>query len=247
MYLPQKLRLKLLSQFEKLVVEGQAIHKDIRTIPGAWKEPIVRSSEPYQEPNRHEVDWPRFVAWRTRVISLLTQVLLHSAAHADTVQTLKSLSNTKSHLEYGIALLQGIRADFEDGFLDDLAQKIESGIAESYLDQAAILLNETPEPVSHIPAAVLAGAVLEKTLRAICSSAQPVINTIGPDGKPFTLNRLIDEIKKAEIISELRAKELRFFADVRNKAAHGEFSSFSRRDVEKLLKGVSEFVAQTST
>ena len=79
----------------------------------------------------------------------------------------------------------------------------------------------------HVPAAVLAGAVLEKGLRTICSQQQPEISTVSPKGEPKTMNPLIDDLKKAGVFNELKAKQLRSWADVRNKAAHGEFDQFN--------------------
>ena len=62
-------------------------------------------------------------------------------------------------------------------------------------------------------------------------------------GEPKTLNPLIDDLKKANVFNELKAKQLRAWADVRNAAAHGEFAKFNRQDVEQMLVGVQNFLA----
>lgn len=85
-------------------------------------------------------------------------------------------------------------------------------------------------------------AVLERALRTVCTSAQPAISTVSPDGKPFMMNRLIDELKKAGAIDEMRAKQLRWYTDIRNKAAHGRLEELSRSDVEQLLEGVRVYL-----
>jgi len=43
--------------------------------------------------------------------------------------------------------------------------------------------------------------------------------------------------------NELKAKQLRAWADIRNAAAHGEFDKFKRADVEGMIRGVSDFLA----
>ena len=96
-------------------------------------------------------------------------------------------------------------------------------------------------------AAVLTGAVLEKSLRTLCDQQNPPILTFKTTTKgksePLTLNPLIDELKKAAVFNELKAKQLRFWADSRNAAAHGEFDKFSRSDVEQMIEGVKNFLA----
>jgi hypothetical protein len=47
-----------------------------------------------------------------------------------------------------------------------------------------------------------------------------------PDGDPKTSNPLIDDLKKAGVFNELKARQLRAWADIHNKAAHGEFGQF---------------------
>ena len=95
----------------------------------------------------------------------------------------------------------------------------------------------------HVPAAVLAGAVLEKGLRTLCGKQTPPIALTNSKGISLTLNPLIEELKKVGLFNELKAKQLRAWADIRNAAAHGEFDKFARTDVESMIKGVSDFLA----
>jgi hypothetical protein len=137
--------------------------------------------------------------------------------------------------------------DWENGFLDDLTDQIEAEIASDYMGQAERLLGEgSSGKYDHVPAAVLAGAVLEKTLRTLCASQTPQISILKPNGEAKTLNPLIDDLKGASVYNELKAKQLRGWADIRNKAAHGEFDQFKKEDVEQMIEGVSNFLADYS-
>jgi uncharacterized protein YutE (UPF0331/DUF86 family) len=62
-------------------------------------------------------------------------------------------------------------------------------------------------------------------------------------GEPRALNSLIDELKKAEVFNELKAKQLRSWADIRNAAAHGHFGDFSKADVAQMISGINNFLA----
>jgi hypothetical protein len=67
------------------------------------------------------------------------------------------------------------------------------------------------------------------------------------NGKLLTLNPLIDELRKVEVFNELKAKDLRAWTDIRNAAAHGKFDEFHRSDVERMIKGVADFLAMYVT
>ena len=112
------------------------------------------------------------------------------------------------------------------------------------MGQADALLKEgQPGAFDHVPAAVLSGAVLEKALRTLCDRQQPQIPITNANGDSKTLNPLIDDLKKAGVFNELKAKQLRAWADIRNKAAHGEFNQFTKGDVEQMLAGIANFLA----
>jgi uncharacterized protein YutE (UPF0331/DUF86 family) len=80
-------------------------------------------------------------------------------------------------------------------------------------------------------------------LKKLCEEHKPPIATLDAKGDPKTLNPLIDDLKKAGVFNELKAKQLRSWAAIRNKAAHGEFDQFKRTDVEQMIEGVKNFLA----
>jgi uncharacterized protein YutE (UPF0331/DUF86 family) len=63
------------------------------------------------------------------------------------------------------------------------------------------------------------------------------------NGDPKTLTPLIDDLKKTGVFNELKAKQLRAWADIRNNAAHGEFDQFKRADVDAMIQGINNFLA----
>jgi hypothetical protein len=160
------------------------------------------------------------------------------------VDQLADLGKGRDGVRMFVSVLKGLREDLEHGFLDDLLLKVEAEVAADYMGQAEGLLTEgQPGKHDHVPAAVLTGAVLEKALRRLCDEHQPPIATVDAKGDPKTLNPLIEDLKKASVFNELKAKQLRSWADIRNKAAHGEFDQFKRTDVEQMIEGVKNFLA----
>jgi hypothetical protein len=137
-----------------------------------------------------------------------------------------------------------VKDDFEKGFLDDMATTIEAEIACDYMGQAEQLLADSHRgKFDHVPAAVLAGAVLENALRKLCDQQQPPVAQKTPNGVHKTLSPLIQELKKSGVFNEAKAKQLQAWADIRNLAAHGEFSQFKRSEVEPMITGINSFLA----
>ncbi|TVP66027.1 MAG: DUF4145 domain-containing protein [Nodularia sp. (in: Bacteria)] len=232
---------KYLSRFKELIIKGENI-----VSPNFLPLPSSRINPFQSDKNAQHI---QLAEWKTHCISLLGQVLPRESVHKGIINDFRTLENhNKFLLEVCIANLKAIKEDFEQGFLGDLILQIESENAADYMGQAEQLLVEgTTGRYDHVPAAVLSGAVLEKALRTLCIKQTPPIPTIKDDGKPLRLNLLIDELKKAGVFHEPKAKELRAWADIRNQAAHGEFEKFTRSDVELMIKAIKNFLADYMT
>ena len=94
----------------------------------------------------------------------------------------------------------------------------------------------------HVPAAVLCGAVLEDALRRLCQKQTPPIDIVKANGNKKTLEPLIQDLQRANVFNKLVAVQLRAWAKIRNYAAHGEFSEFTREQVDLMLPGVRQFL-----
>lgn len=234
MTLPPNLFSKYLTRFDELINKGEEIDK-------ASASGIVFLDSNFQS----------LVEWKVQCISLLNQVVPPNSVHINLIEELKKPEEPnrvewvyRSILRKWLSYLKAIKADFQEGFLGDLTLAIEAEIAADYMGQSEQLLSEGKSGrYDHVPAAVLAGAVLEKSLKTLCTKQTPPILTINAKGLPLTLNPLIDELKKVGVFNELKAKQLRAWADIRNAAAHGEFDNFNRSDVEGMIKGIGEFLA----
>lgn len=240
MILPEKIKQKYLSRLEDLIEKGKRV--PVQT------ESIVSTNYVTEKRTCHQIekiDWPMFVEWRTNCVTLLDQIIPKNCAHRPTVDGFSALTNTKGHLEFGISFLKSIKDDFEGGFLENLTLEIETELTADFMGQAENLLIEgTAGKYDHVPAAVLAGAVLEKSLKTMCYQLSPVEPIINDRGAHLKMNALIDSLKKRKVFNELRAKELRTWADIRNNAAHGNFEEFNKNQVEAMISGINSFLMQ---
>ena len=238
MYLSNNIKKKYSERFVELIKEGQSLIDSIQVIPPHTRGNICITYTTYKW------DSQRLAQWMTNCLTLLEPFAIEGTKSKEQINLFCSKSGEKREVEYRLGVLKAFQSNFEKGFLEDILLKVEAELAGDYMGQAEKLLNEGQKnQYDYLPAAVLAGAVLEKTLRSLCDKQQPPITLITTQGGHKMMNALIDDLKKAGLFNELKAKQLRSWADIRNAAAHGNFSAFKKSDVAQMLQGITSFLA----
>jgi hypothetical protein len=222
MPLPPGVDQKIRNRFEELLAEAERL--------AAISSRISNQS--------YDIDFAALQVNTQSLLQLLTTRRSQLKQLADEVRKLSPYQ-----IEYLLGLLRGIKNDYESGMLDTLISMVEADVAGDYLGQAERLLREGKSGnYDHVPATVLLGAILEDALRRLCQrQSTPIPIKIGKSHKK--VSTMIDDLKKAGVYNELKAKQLRAWADIRNAAAHGEFGNFTRSDTEQMLAGVQQFLA----
>lgn len=242
MPLPPELDLKIRDRFDELIREAiQLIQKleaaHAKSRPTTDLEII---STFYEAENPFISDCQAIVV---KAVNLVNMVFGSSDRGRDIAEDLKNHTSVDKGkvfiLNYIVGTLQGLKDDYEHGFLENLERRILSNVSTDYLTQVEELFDEG----HYVPAAVLCGAVLEDALRRLCERQTPQVPTDKPNGRPKALNALIQDLQKANAFNKLKAQQLRGWAQIRNSAAHGKFDEFSRDDVELMVKGVKNFLA----
>jgi hypothetical protein len=240
---PSALDSKIRNRFEDLLTQSEQLLQDMLQAEEQSRRDDGVSGFIYL--GVHHSLPERYFDLRTQFLSLIHLLSTGANFHLSQIyERAKSLSNDSYDLKELRGYMKALKADYEAGILENLSQMIEANVAADYLGQAEQLLKEGGSgKYDHVPSAVLTGAILEDALRRLCLRQNPPIAVNKPNGEPKTLNPLIDDLKKANVFNELKAKQLRSWADIRNAAAHGEFTQFNRQDVEQMLKGVQNFLA----
>jgi len=235
---PPALDAAIRKRFDELVVEGSGLVVAMRHDAEAERREAAQNrvallGEWVQRPTEYQ-------AFRTKVLNLVEHLGM-AARFAEDIRRGEGLVSDATRV---LGILQGLADDYKSGFLEPVIRRLEGEVAGDYLGQAEGLLKDgQPGKFDHVPAAVLLGAVLEQGLRTLCARQIPALPTLKPNGEKIMLNGLIDDLKKASVYNELKARQLRAWADVRNAAAHGEFTKFTRADVEGMQHGLSNFLA----
>jgi hypothetical protein len=116
--------------------------------------------------------------------------------------------------------------------LAEMQHLVRADLLDDLLAQAEILL----EHGYHIPAATIAGAVLEDTLRKLCDSADI----------EYSAKTNIDSLNSdlAHVYNKLIQKEITAKAHLRNDADHGHFDRVRPEDVSDMVRWVRRFVTE---
>lgn len=236
MPLPPDLDKKIRERFEEITIELKGIFDEYKVLGGDFMV-LASFSRAYNS---------QFESLKVKTMNLFRIIDID----AEFIDKIKTMNPQSVGTLYG--WIVAYKDDYEKGFLDDLTQMIEANITSDYLELAEDLLTGSKKQTgsyNHIPAAVLTGAILEESLRILCQRQNPPIDIKDKDGKPKNLGGLIDSLKKDKktgigLFDELIAKQLRAWADIRNAAAHGEFSKIKEPDVELMITGVRNFLVE---
>lgn len=180
-----------------------------------------------------EIDVALFLGWRVKVKNLLQQSCgeesEHYRAFLDTEKSGGYISNFRLAQRLRQVLLAA-KEDYEGGYLNSIRNLVHAELFDSELDQARELLTSGYKGA----AAVVAGVVLETTLRTLCKDkAIPV-------GK---LDKMNADLAKSGVYNVMIQKRITALADIRNKAAHGDNEAFKDVDVRDMIEQVERFVA----
>lgn len=142
---------------------------------------------------------------------------------------------------YAVGLLLGIlramREDYAAGYLSSIAELIHADVFADFLEMADHLLTQGYKD----PAAVMTGSVLEEHLRKLCDKSG-IPTAAGANPKKADL--LNAELAGASVYSKLDQKSVTAWLDLRNKAAHGKYTEYTKEQVQALQDGVRHFMTR---
>lgn len=181
------------------------------------------------------VDYELFLNWRSKAGSLIANACGKESEHFTSFiecskQDINIYDNYGS-LKCVRAVFFAAREDFEGGYLTSVRNLVHAELADSELEQASELVQAGYLSAS----AVVAGVVLETTLRTLCDRHGI------PHGK---LDKMNADLVKAGQYNVLRQKQITAFAAVRNSAAHGKTDEFNHADVKAMIKDIGRFLVE---
>lgn len=146
-----------------------------------------------------------------------------------------------SETQIGRGILTAIKSEIEQGWLNSIKNLISAEIFTDFIEMAEHLLAENYKDA----AAVMIGSVLEEHLRQLCTK-KGIATTLDKNGKqiPKRADLLNAQLTKADVYNKLDQKNVTALLDLRNKAAHGNYSEYTQEQVELMLQSVMNFISR---
>ena len=208
--------------FEELEKESEELKRNTTIKRGVTRfnnEPIY--TVPHSE----------FKGWGTRVLNLLQRGFGEESIHFKQFEhTFTRSSGEIDEFETCKAILISAKKDFEGGFLFNISTLVKAEVLDDVFEQAKILLEAGYKDV----ACILNGIILETTLKELSNRAKT------PLGK---LDKMNADLCKAGVYNMAKQKQITAWAELRNKAAHGEWTVYDSDDVKSFQDGIQKFVA----
>jgi hypothetical protein len=168
-----------------------------------------------------------------------------SEYYKDTYATLK-LTNIwdGEKLRRIIGTITALKSDLQNDYLKSFSDIIQSEVFSDYLEMAEYLLKEGYKD----PAAVLVGSTIEVHLRELCVSNNIDIEITNSKGNlsPKKANLMNSDLAKANVYTSAYQKQIIAWLGIRNSAAHGNYTEYSKEEVSLMLQGVRQFILTTN-
>jgi hypothetical protein len=195
---------------------------------------LVGASKAYRAVSReYDLDPMAILNWKVKAKGLIDRVCGAESEHATEFRNAAEGSyytSDETRLARMVAVFEAAREDFEGGYLVSIRSLVQSQVFDSELDQAMELLASGYA----VAAAVIAGTVLETSIRDLCDR-----NTI-PHAKVEKMNA---DLVKAEIYNTITQKRVTHLMAIRNSAAHGNKDEFNAADVHGMIEEIEKFLA----
>lgn len=228
-----KLQDKIAKQIENFIDQAQK-----------FAPTIVTQANNHSSMSDANFDHDKFFIWNTQLLNLLSRIENGESIHfkkfleqenrgrGERPVKGRGYHSISIEVSFKVAILKALKLDIEAGNFFDQELLITADTFGDILEQAEHLLYEKYKDAS----AVLIGAVLESSLRKLCNK-----NGISYSPKD-TINPL-NNLLKDKAYNRIVHKQVIAWADLRNKAAHGEFGKYTSGQVSDMLKWVKDFVS----
>ncbi len=215
---------KIIDRFNELIKRGE-------------KPPIKSNQFDLNTLDSEVVDSEFCAGFKVNGQNLISKVFGKDSEHYETfsIYTAPSILGYIHSIQSAVGILKAAKEDYEQGYLFNLQQRITADVFDDFLERAEYLL----ETGDYQAAAVVAGCVLEDALRKMCDRDPPITLSDKPK-----LDFMNGQLAKRGDYPSFIQKQITAIADIRNKAAHGDWDKFTKDDVKKIITDVRDFMAK---
>jgi len=200
------------------------------------------NSQYRNEDGFYRIDSSEFMGLKSATQSLILKIFTREHPYFTEIQNI-TYYYYPSSAENIVSVLTALKEEVAGGWLFTTKGIVSSEIFADFLEMAEHLLDEGYKD----PAAVMIGSVLEEHLRQLCIKNEIAIE-FEKEGKmiPIKADKLNSDLASAQIYNKLDQKNVTAWLDLRNKAAHGKYSEYSKEQVSFMFNAVSDFLVRNT-
>jgi hypothetical protein len=179
----------------------------------------------------YKVPSDMYKEWATNALNLIHRTFGESSIHyKNLAHQYSTFNGWVSDFNDSFGVFRAAREDFEGGYLFNIRTLAKAEVLSDAISQAKELLASGYKD----PACILARVSLESTLKDLAS--RHGVN----EGK---LDRMNADLTKAGAYNMAKQKQITAWAEIGNKAAHGEWTHYTEQDAIAMVAGVESLVA----
>lgn len=179
----------------------------------------------------YKVPSDRYKEWATNVLNLLHRTFGESSVHYKNFsEHYSQFDGWESNFSDSYGIFRAAREDYEGGYLFHIRTLAKAEVLSDALSQAKELLASGYKD----PACILARVSLESALKDLSSKFDVT------EGK---LDRMNADLSKAGAYNMAKQKQITAWAEIGNKAAHGDWAQYTAQDAAAMVAGVESLVA----
>ena len=172
-----------------------------------------------------------FNEWATNVQNLLQRIFGEDSVHyRNFSEHYKRFSKYESEFLNCHAIFMAAREDYEGGYLFNVSSLAKAEVLSDALAQAKELLNANFKD----PASVLARVALETILKELSTKYKIAHSKV---------DRMNADLCKAGVYNMAKQKQITAWAEIGNKAAHGDWNDYNANDTRAMIDGVESLIA----
>ncbi|NVM76465.1 hypothetical protein FHW83_002260 [Duganella sp. SG902] len=178
------------------------------------------------------IDEDLILGWCVKARHLISTICGKTSEHFKSfveAEESQSYEDSPTRFKRVVSVFLAAKEDFEGGYLVSYRNLVQSEVFANEIEQA----DELARGGYYLPAAVVAGVVLETALRDLCIQNGIAI------GK---LSKMNDDLAKVGQYNSLVHKQITALAGVRNSAAHGKTDEFQLEDVKAMIRDVERLL-----
>jgi hypothetical protein len=179
----------------------------------------------------------------TRSQNLIRKISEKDSPYAQEAESISKENWATSYkAEVIIGILLALRDELTIGSLNSVSELVRGELFENFLEMAEYLISEGYKDA----AAVITGSSLETHLKRLANKYNIEIEIIEAGKKPkYKKAEIINqELYKIKVYSSLDQKQITAWLELRNNAAHGNYSAYAANQVIQFVEWTKDFISK---